>query len=72
VGAWVGLILTHLWVYNGALDAAGSMLTLDPRGPAWPGTGRRRITCELWDNESAVGTLHAGTSGFAYPGGWFC
>jgi len=24
------------------------------------GDGRRRITCELWDNESAVGTLHAG------------
>jgi len=33
VGTWVGSMMTHLWVYDGALDAAERALTLDAGGP---------------------------------------
>jgi hypothetical protein len=33
VGTWVGSMMSHLWVYDGALDASGRVLTLDARGP---------------------------------------
>lgn len=33
VGTWVGSMMTHLWVYEGALDADGRILTLDTEGP---------------------------------------
>ena len=29
VGTWIGSMMTHLWVYDGAMDAAGRLLTLD-------------------------------------------
>jgi hypothetical protein len=34
VGTWVGSMMTHLWVYDGALDAAEKVLTLDAEGPS--------------------------------------
>jgi hypothetical protein len=37
VGTFVGSMMTHLWVYNGALDAAGTVLTLDTEGPDMTG-----------------------------------
>jgi len=33
VGTWVGSMMTHLWVYDGVLDAGGKTLTLDTEGP---------------------------------------
>ena len=30
-------MMTHLWIYNGALDAAGKVLTLDTEGPDFSG-----------------------------------
>lgn len=39
VGTWVGSMMTNLWVYDGALDAAGSVLTLDSEGPGMAGDG---------------------------------
>jgi Protein of unknown function (DUF1579) len=33
VGTFIGSMMTHLWIYNGALDAAGKVLTLDTTGP---------------------------------------
>jgi hypothetical protein len=40
VGTWIGSMMTHLWAYDGALDASGEVLTLNTEGPnmAVPGT----------------------------------
>jgi hypothetical protein len=34
IGTWVGSMMTHLWVYDGGLDAAERILTLDSEGPS--------------------------------------
>jgi hypothetical protein len=39
VGTWVGSMMAHLWIYDGALDAAGTALTLDAEGPSFAGDG---------------------------------
>jgi hypothetical protein len=39
VGTWVGSMMTYLWVYDGALDAAGRVLTLNAEGPSMAGDG---------------------------------
>ena len=33
VGTWVGSMMTHLWVYEGVLDATERVLTLNAEGP---------------------------------------
>ncbi len=40
VGTWVGSMMTHLWVYDGALDAAERVLALDSDGPSMTGDGK--------------------------------
>jgi hypothetical protein len=40
VGSFVGSMMTHLWLYDGALDAAGKVLTLDTEGPSFSGDGK--------------------------------
>lgn len=37
VGTFVGSMFTFLWIYNGTLDAAGKVLTLDTEGPDFSG-----------------------------------
>lgn len=33
VGTFIGSMMTHMWLYDGTLDAAGKVLTLDTEGP---------------------------------------
>jgi hypothetical protein len=33
VGTWVGSMMAHLWMYEGAMDAEGKALTLNSEGP---------------------------------------
>ncbi len=35
VGTWLGSMMTHLWIYEGRLDAARKVLTLDAEGPSF-------------------------------------
>src|SRR5262245_46955001 len=35
VGTFIGSMMTHLWVYEGGLDAAAKVLTLDAEGPSF-------------------------------------
>lgn len=39
VGSFVASCMTHLWVYEGTLDEAGKVLTLDTEGPSFSGDG---------------------------------
>jgi hypothetical protein len=39
VGTFVGSMMTHLWIYEGALDPAANVLTLDAEGPSFSGDG---------------------------------
>jgi Protein of unknown function (DUF1579) len=39
VGTFVGSMMTHLWVYDGALDANQRVLSLDAEGPSMAGDG---------------------------------
>jgi hypothetical protein len=40
VGTFIGSMMTHLWPYDGQLDAAGKVLTLDSEGPSFSGDGK--------------------------------
>ncbi len=40
VGTWIGSMMTHMFVYDGELDAAGKVLTLSTTGPSFAGDGK--------------------------------
>ncbi|MGD9646232.1 MAG: DUF1579 domain-containing protein [Pirellulales bacterium] len=42
VGSFIASMMTHFWLYDGALDAAGKVLTLDSEGPNFTGDGMAR------------------------------
>lgn len=35
VGTFISSMMTHLWIYNGSLDATGKILTMDCEGPSF-------------------------------------
>ena len=40
VGSFIGSMMTHLWIYEGALDATGRVLTLGAEGPSFTEEGK--------------------------------
>ena len=61
VGSWIGSMMTHLWVYDGALDAAGKVLTLSAEGPDMADqakTAKYRDVIELKSDDHRVLTSH--------------
>lgn len=64
IGTWVGSMMTHLWVYDGELDASGKVLTLNAEGPdmspgAAPGkTARYRDVIEIRNAEQRTLTSY--------------
>lgn len=38
VGSWIGSMMTYLWTYEGNVDEAKNVLTLNCEGPAFDGT----------------------------------
>ena len=54
-------MMTHLWVYDGALDAAGRVLTLHAEGPDMFAGGKvtqYRNVIDFKSNENCVLTSH--------------
>lgn len=39
-GTWIGSMMTHMWVYDGELDADEKVLTLTAEGPSMAGDGK--------------------------------
>lgn len=40
VGSWVGSMMTHMFVYEGELEADGKTLTLETEGPSFTAPGK--------------------------------
>jgi hypothetical protein len=64
VGTWIGSMMTHLWVYDGELDAAGNALTLNSEGPSMaPGSEGKMVkyrdVIEFKSDDHRVLTSHA-------------
>lgn len=53
VGTWVGSMMSHLWVYDGSLDATEKVLTLDSEGPSMAGDGSIQKYQDVYTLESA-------------------
>jgi uncharacterized protein DUF1579 len=70
VGTFIGSMMTHLWIYDGALDAGGTKLVLDSEGPSFapdapPGTmAKYKDTIEFKsDNERTLSSSYLGPDG---------
>lgn len=61
VGTWIGSMMTHLWVYDGELDASKNVLTLNSEGPSMSGEGlaKYRDVIEFKSDDHRVLTSHA-------------
>jgi hypothetical protein len=53
VGTWIGSMMTPLWVYDGALDAAGRVLTLKAEGPHMAAEGKMATFRDVIEFKSA-------------------
>ncbi len=61
VGTWVGSMMTHLWVYDGSLDAEQKVLTLNAEGPNCAEEGKLakyRDVIEIKSDEQRTLTSH--------------
>jgi Protein of unknown function (DUF1579) len=53
VGTWIGSMMTHLWVYDGALDADGMALRLHAEGPHMTTEGKMAQYKDMIEFKSA-------------------
>ncbi|AXK38846.1 DUF1579 domain-containing protein [Crenobacter cavernae] len=61
VGTWVGSMMSYLWVYDGSLDAAQKVLTLNAEGPDFVTEGKLakyRDEIEIKSEDHRVLTSH--------------
>jgi hypothetical protein len=61
VGTWIGSMMTHLWIYDGELDAAERVLTLNAEGPSMAGDGKMakyKDVIEVKSDDHRVLTSH--------------
>jgi hypothetical protein len=62
VGTFVGSMMTHLWIYDGRLDPAGRLLSLDSEGPSFTDPGKQasyRDVIEIRSADQRVLTSHS-------------
>jgi hypothetical protein len=53
VGTFVGSMMTYLWIYDGQLDTAGKVLTLNAEGPSFAGDGQMAKYQDIIEIKSA-------------------
>ena len=56
-GTFIGVMMTHIWIYDGQLDASGNLLTLDTEGPSYEQEGtmaRYQDTIEFRSDDHRV------------------
>ncbi|MBA3315540.1 MAG: DUF1579 domain-containing protein [Planctomycetota bacterium] len=61
VGTWIGSMMTKLWVYDGSLDAAQKVLTLESDGPSMKNDGlmaKYRDVIEFKSDDHRILTSH--------------
>lgn len=61
VGTWLGSMMTYLWLYEGELDAGGTVLTLNSDGPSMTGDetmGKYKDVIECKSDDHRVLTSH--------------
>jgi hypothetical protein len=67
VGTFVASMMTHLWIYDGALDAAGRALTLETEGPSFTTEGQlgryRDVVTFEGDDHRVLTSHHMGHDG---------
>ena len=54
VGTFIGSMMTHLWLYEGELDAAEKVLSLDAEGPSFSGDGKMAKYRDVIELKSAT------------------
>lgn len=52
VGSFIGSMMTMMWIYDGALDAEGRVLTLDSQGPDFGTPGRVALYQDIIEMDS--------------------
>ena len=68
VGTFIGSMMPHLWVYDGVLNAAGNVLTLDSEGPDMEGKlVKFKDVIEVKNEDQRVLTSHM----LGEDGKWF-
>jgi hypothetical protein len=61
VGTFIGSMMTHMWIYDGALDADEKVLTLDTEGPSMAAEGemaRFKDVMEIKSDDHRILTSH--------------
>lgn len=61
IGTWVGSMMSYLWLYDGELDAAKNILTLNSDGPSMTSEGKigkYKDVIEFKSDEHRVMTSH--------------
>lgn len=71
VGTWIGSVMSHMWVYDGTLNPAGKVLTLNTVGPSMLAKGKSakyKDVIEFKNKNHRVLTSHMQGKG----GKWTC
>ena len=61
VGTWIGSMMSHLWIYEGSLDASEKVLTLNAEGPNFSAEGKMgkfKDVIELKSDDHRMLTSH--------------
>lgn len=53
VGTWIGSMMTHMWIYDGVMDEAKKVLTLNAEGPDFTNPGKTAKYQDILEMKSA-------------------